>query len=261
MKEIIFELRDNVAWITLNRRAALNAISVVLAQEIEDFAGQCEVDPEVRAIVLTGAGDQAFCAGGDVLAFAADPDHVDALIRTMTKHLHGAVLRFSRCNAPVIAAVNGTVAGGGLGLFASADLAIAVDTAKFTSAYTKIGLTPDGSSTFYLSRILGRRRAMELALTNRVLSAQEALDWGLVNRVVPADRLMEEVGTLASMLAAGPTLAHGGIKRLLYSASDESLERQMELEADSIARLSRTKDGLEGVLAFKEKRRPRFMGS
>jgi 2-(1,2-epoxy-1,2-dihydrophenyl)acetyl-CoA isomerase len=209
---------------------------------------------------MTGAGDQAFCAGGDVSAFAADPDHVDTLIRQMTKHVHGAVLRFSQCNAPVIAAVNGTVAGGGFGLFASADLAITVDTAKFTSAYTKIGLTPDGSSTFYLARILGRRRAMEFVLTNRVLSAAEALEWGLVNKVVPADRLLAEASAMAAMLASGPTLAHGAVKRLLYSSPDESLERQMEHEADSISGLSRSADGLEGVAAFMEKRRPRFTG-
>ena len=259
-KEILFELRDNVAWITINRPAALNAISVGVATEMADAALRCEADPDVRCVVLTGAGDRAFCAGGDVLAFAADPEHVDALMREMTKQLHGAIATLSRLNAPVVAAVNGTVAGGGLGLFSCADLAIAVEGAKFTSAYTKIGLTPDGSSTYHLSRMIGRRRAAELLLTNRVLSAQEALEWGIINRVVPAAALRDEVTALAKMLSEGPTAAHGGIKRLLDSALQASLVEQMQHEADSIATLARQPDGLEGVNAFANKRVAKFIG-
>ena len=259
-KEILFEVTDNVAWITINRPAALNAISVGVATEMADAALRCEADPAVRCVVLTGAGDRAFCAGGDVLGFSQDPENVDQLIKEMTKQLHGAIATLSRLNAPVIAAVNGTVAGGGLGLFSCADLAIAVESAKFTSAYTKIGLTPDGSSTYHLSRMIGRRRAAELLFTNRVLSAEEACEWGMVNRVVPATNLLDEVSALAKMLAEGPTVAHGGIKRLLDSALTESLVGQMQRESDSISSLSRTPDGLEGVNAFANKRAPKFIG-
>ena len=126
---------------------------------------------------------------------------VDLLVREMTTPLHAAVSRFAAMNAPLIAAVNGVAAGAGLSLVACCDLAISAEHARYTSAYTQIGLSPDGSSTYYLSRLLGTRRATELYLTNRVLSATEALDWGLVNRVVPGAALLDEVGALAAQLA------------------------------------------------------------
>jgi 2-(1,2-epoxy-1,2-dihydrophenyl)acetyl-CoA isomerase len=163
--------------------------------------------------------------------------------------------------APLIAAVNGVAAGAGLSTVAFCDLAIAADTAKFTSAYTRIGLTPDGSSTYFLSRLLGTRRAMELYLTNRTLTAQEALDWGLVNRVVPAADLMAEVGKLAIHLAMGPTMAFGGVKKLMQMAPNDSLESQMERETRMIVDLATTADGREGVRAFVEKRKPNFIGN
>ena len=128
---------------------------------------------------------------------------MEMLVREMTGVLHTGISRLAWLRAPVIAAINGVAAGAGLSFAACCDLAIASDTATFTSAYTRIGLTPDGSSTFFLTRLLGRRRVMELYMTNRVLSAQEALDWGLVNRVVPAADLMTEVTKLATQLARG----------------------------------------------------------
>ena len=161
----------------------------------------------VRAAVLTGSGDQAFCAGGDVSEFAKRLDDVDVLVKEMTTYLHAAVSRFAWMRAPLIGAVNGVAAGAGLSAVAFCDLVIAADHATFTSAYTQIGLTPDGSSTYFLNRILGPRRAMELYLTNRVLSAEEALDWGLVNKVVAADQLRGEAEALAASLAKGPTRA------------------------------------------------------
>lgn len=162
---------------------------------------------------------------------------------------------------PLITAVNGVAAGGGLSLVACCDLAISAEHARYTSAYTQIGLTPDGSSTYYLSRLLGTRRAMELYLTNRVLSAAEALDWGLVNRVVPSAALQDEAGALATQLAAGPTRAYGGVKKLLLMAAHESLESQMERESRHIAELCMTADSSEGVRAFLDKRAPRFTGA
>ena len=143
---------------------------------------------------------------------------------------------------------------------ACCDLAIAADTAKFTSAYTQIGLTPDGSSTFFLNRLIGRRRVMEMYMTNRVLTAQEALEWGLVNRVVPAADLMSEVTKLATQLAKGPTQAYGGVKKLVMMAPNDTLESQMERETRLIAEMSRTKDAREGLKAFVEKRKPNFVG-
>jgi 2-(1,2-epoxy-1,2-dihydrophenyl)acetyl-CoA isomerase len=259
-KGLDFDIRGNVAWITINRPDSFNAMDLTLMQEFYDVANRCSSDKAVRAAVLTGAGEKAFSAGGDVAGFAANLDRIELLLKEMTTYFHAAVSRFAWMRAPLIAAVNGMAAGAGLSMVAFCDLAIAADTAKFTSAYTRIGLTPDGSSTYFLSRLLGRRRAMELFLTNRTLTAHEALDWGLVNRVVPAKDLMAEAGALAGQLAQGPTEAFGGVKRLLQMAPNDSLESQMERETRMISGLATTADGREGVRAFVEKRKPNFIG-
>jgi 2-(1,2-epoxy-1,2-dihydrophenyl)acetyl-CoA isomerase len=259
-KMMTFDIRDNVAWIVFNRPDALNAINRKAVEEFCDIVNRCTVDRSIRAVVLTGAGDRAFCAGGDVAEFAQSGDKIEMLVREMTAVLHVGISRLAWLHAPVIAAVNGVAAGAGLSFVACCDLAIAADHAKFTSAYTRIGLTPDGSSTFFLNRLLGRRRVMELYITNRVLSAQEALDWGLVNRVVPGADLMGEVKILAAQLASGPTRAYGGIKKLVMMSPNDTLESQMERETRVIAEMSTTKDAREGISAFVAKRKPNFTG-
>jgi 2-(1,2-epoxy-1,2-dihydrophenyl)acetyl-CoA isomerase len=256
-----YDLRDGVAWITFDRPERFNALDPAMARELCDVANRCSSDRAVRAAVITGRGEQAFCAGGDVSAFAARLDDIEVLVKEMTTCLHAAVSRFARMRAPLIAAVNGVAAGAGFSLVTCCDLALAADHATFTSAYTRIGLTPDGSSTHALARVVGTRRAMELYLTNRVLGATEALDWGLVNRVVPAAELTAEAAALARRLADGPTAAYGGVKALLQSAASESLETQMELEAQRIAAAGASRDGQEGIRAFLEKRPPRFTGA
>ena len=256
-----YNLSGGVAWITFKRPERFNALDPAMARELCDVANRCSSDRAVRAVVMTGAGDQAFCAGGDVSVFAERLDDIEVLVKEMTTYLHAAVSRFARMRAPVIAAVNGVAAGAGFSLVTCCDLAIAAETASFTSAYTRIGLTPDGSSTHFLARLVGTRRAMELYLTNRVLSAAEALDWGLVNKVVPAAQLTAEAGALARKLAEGPTAAHGGVKALLQSAASESLETQMELETRYIAAAGASLDGQEGIRAFLEKRPARFTGN
>jgi len=259
-KAMGFEVREHVAWITFNRPDALNAINLQATQEFCDIVNRISSDRSVRAVVLTGAGERAFCAGGDVAEFAASGDGIENLIRDMTGVLHVGISRLAWIRAPVIGAINGVAAGAGLSFAACCDLAIAVEHAKFTSAYTHIGLTPDGSSTYFLTRLLGRRRVMDLYMNNRVLSAQEALEWGLVNRVVPAADFMNEVTKLASQLARGPTSAYGGIKKLVNMAHNDTLESQMERETRVIAQMSRTKDAREGISAFLAKRKPTFTG-
>jgi 2-(1,2-epoxy-1,2-dihydrophenyl)acetyl-CoA isomerase len=256
-----FDLQDNVARITFNRPERFNAMNLALMRELLDAAERCQSEAAVRAVVLTGAGEKAFSAGGDVADFAAGQDHIARLLEEMTGYFHQAVSRFARMDAPVIAAVNGVAAGAGLSMVACCDLVLAAESATFTSAYTRIGLAPDGSSTYFLPRLLGVRRAMELYLTNRVLSAREALDWGLVNQVVPANALMKEAHKLAARLAEGPTRAYGGVKKLMQMTFDDSLEAQMARETRMIADLGTSADGREGVRAFAEKRKPSFTGT
>lgn len=257
---IDFDVRHHVAYITINREKSFNALNLLAMQELFHIANRCGSDKGIRAAILTGSGSKAFCAGGDVAAFADDPEKVQVLLKEMTGYLHMAISRFARMNAPLLAKINGVAAGAGLSMAACCDLAVCSENSKFTSAYTAIGLTPDASSTWFLTRIIGSRRALDMFLTNRTLTAAEALDWGLVNQVVTGEALDETVDALAEKLAKGPTLAHGGIKKLVQMSLNDSLESQMERETRSIVDLSTSADGLEGVKAFVDKRRPNFIG-
>jgi 2-(1,2-epoxy-1,2-dihydrophenyl)acetyl-CoA isomerase len=251
-----FELRDQVAWVTLNRPEVANTMNLQFGRDLLDAATRCRGTHGVRAVVITGAG-KAFSFGGDLSAMMMNEGgNVEDYLRELTVDLHAAITAFSRLDAPVIAAVNGTAAGAGVGLVAMADLAIAAESAKFSLAYTAVGLTPDGSTSFFLPRAIGTKRAMELVLTNRPLSAMDALEWGLVNRVVPDVDLLQEAGMLATRLAAGPLGAFGQAKRLLRS--EASLEAQLEDESRTISSQATTPEAEEGIRAFLEKRKPSF---
>lgn len=254
-----FNVADGVATITLSRPDSMNAMSPEMATELHDAALAIDANSDVRAVILTGA-DKVFCAGGDLGAFAAAGAGARTLIMKMTGDLHLALSRLARNAAPVIAAVNGTAAGAGFSLLMAADLAIAAESAVMTMAYTNAGLSPDGSSTYYMPRKIGDRRTRELMLTNRVLTSAEALDWGVVNQVVADDEVLPAAQKLAAKLASGHTRAHGEVKALLDGSFDQSLESQMELEARAIAGLVTTSDGQEGLHAFLEKRKPQFSG-
>jgi len=256
---LTIEARANVAWITLNRPKAGNALDIDLAEALEAAARKCDEDPDIRAVVLTGTGSM-FCAGGDLRSFAAAGSDVGPLLKRLTDALHAAIARFARMQAPVIAAVNGAAAGAGMSLACAADLAIAAESARFTMAYTAAGLSPDGSSTYFLPRLIGARRTKELMLTNRRLSADEALAWGLVSQVVPDAELSDTVGKVATTLAAGPTQAFGTVKKLLMMSPLQDLEPQLAAEAAGIIDMAGTDDGQEGIAAFLAKRRPSFQG-
>jgi len=256
---LIYDITDQVGVITFNRPDAANAMSPECAAELNDVSLEIEADRNVRAVVITGAG-KMFCAGGDLSAFAAAGEGARSLILRMTGDLHLGLSRLARNDAPVIAAVNGTAAGAGFSLVMSCDLAISAESAVYTMAYTRAGLSPDGSSTYYMPRKIGDRRSRELMLTNRVLNAAEALQWGVVNQVVADDQVLAESMQLAAELAAGPTQAFGQVKALLNASFDHSLESQMELEARAIAHMITTQDGQEGVNAFLQKRKPEFNG-
>ncbi|MAI16260.1 MAG: enoyl-CoA hydratase, partial [Gammaproteobacteria bacterium] len=212
-----FDVDSGVATITLNRPEALNAMSPAMAKELHEVALQIDANNSVRAVILTGTG-KAFCAGGDLGAFVAAGEQARTLILQMTGDLHLALSRLSRNRAPVIAAVNGTAAGAGFSLAMAADLAIAEEQAVFTMAYTNAGLSPDGSSTYFMPRKIGDRRTRELMLTNRLLTAPEALDWGVVNQVVEGGGALAAARVMATGMAQGPTEAYAQVKRLLDSS-------------------------------------------
>ena len=256
---LVYKLQGNVGVITFNRPDAANAMSPLCAAELNQVSLEIEGDERVRAVVITGAG-KMFCAGGDLGAFKAAGEGARRLILQMTGDLHLGLSRLARNDAPVIAAVNGTAAGAGFSMVMFCDLAISAASAVYTMAYTRAGLSPDGSSTYYMPRKIGDRRTRELMLTNRVLSAAEALEWGVVNQVVEDDEVLDASLKLAHELASGPTRAYGQVKSLLNTSFDNSLETQMELEARAIAQMVGSTDGQEGISAFTEKRKPGFVG-
>ncbi len=256
---LLFDVRDNIAHITLNRPQAANSINEEMSRDLMHAVLRCDEDPEIRAVILSGAG-KIFCGGGDLKDFRGRGQNLPYYLKEVTTYLHAAMSRMMRMDPPVVGAVHGAAAGAGMSLAIACDIVIAAETTRFTVAYTRIGLTPDGSASYFLPRIVGLRRALELTLTNRMLSAQEALEWGIVTRVVPEDELLIQAEAIARQLAAGPTRALGVSKRLLHSGWTETLETQMEHESQSIANSARTADAREGMAAFLEKRSPKFKG-
>ncbi len=254
------EIADRVATVRLNAPESMNALGVPMGREFDAAMDELSRNDDVGALVITGTG-RAFSAGGDVQAFYDHRDDPAPVMRETLDVLHSSISKILEAPFPTIAAINGVVAGAGMGVAMATDLAVAVDTAVFTMAYTGIGVSPDGSSTYFLPRLVGTRRAMELILTNRVLTAAEALDLGLVNQVVEEPQFAGAVGDLAGRLAVGPTLAYVRARELLRSAFGASPFEQMDAEAESIMAAARTRDFYEGVSAFIEKRRPNFSGS
>jgi len=256
---LTFSVEDSIATITLNRPDAANALNAKMADELHAVSIACATQKDIRCVIITGSG-KLFCGGGDLNEFKEVGDEKEAHLLRMATVLHAAVIRFSNIDAPVIMAVNGTAGGGGFSLLLAGDYILASDKAKFVSAYTASGLTPDGSSTYFLAKHIGLLKAKELMLTNRVLSAQEACEWGLVTRVVEADSLMDEATRLAKTFANGPTIAYGGVKRLLQSAYSASMEEQLEKETQGISGMMTTYDGPHGLESFLEKKKPEFKG-
>jgi 2-(1,2-epoxy-1,2-dihydrophenyl)acetyl-CoA isomerase len=253
-----FERDGAIATITLSRAdSPANALNARMAEELFEVSVLCGAR-DVRAVILTAEG-RMFCGGGDLAEMSASSD-AHAHLTKMATVLHAAVSRLAYNDAPVVTAVNGTAGGGGFSLALAGDVVLAAEGAKFVSAYTASGLTPDGSSTYFLAKHVGLLRAKELMLTNRVLTAAEACGWGLVTRVVPAEDLAAEARKVAEGFAAGPTKAYGNTKRLLETAFREGLEAQLDRETRSIAEMMRTHDGPEGIGAFLHKRAPKFEG-
>lgn len=252
---ITFEQSGPVTRITLNRPDAANGMNAALTAELAHAAARCDV-PGTKVVVITGAG-RFFCAGGDLKEFAAAESR-GAQIKGVADSLHRAISTFARCDAVVITAVNGTAAGAGFSLAITGDLVLAAESASFTMAYTRVGLGPDGSSSYYLPRLVGMAKAKQLMLTNRTLSAQEALQWGLVSEVVADDGLAARADELAEQMAATAAGSNGVVKALMLDTFANGLEEQMELEGRLIAARAESAEGREGVDAFLAKRKPDF---
>ena len=255
---VLFEVDGPVATITLNRPDVGNALDIPMSRELMELAIRCEGDAAIRCVVLTGAG-KLFCGGGDVAAFAAAGDALPDFLREITSYLHSAISIFARMDKPLVTAVNGSAAGAGIGLAILGDIALAEPSASFSLAYTGIGLTPDGGTTWLLPRLIGLRRAQELCLTNRKVRAEEAASLGLVTRVVEAGMLTAETAKVAAELAKGATGALGATRKLLVESVSNTLDSQLQLESRAISSQSRNYEGREGVTAFLEKRAPRFL--
>ncbi len=260
---LLTEVRDGIATATLNRPDVLNALSPDMMAALIEFLGNIERDRAVRCVVFRGAGDH-FMAGGDVKRFAGMADMTGEERRKEMEasihRLHPAIFLLRRMPKPVIASVRGAAAGFGLSLAMACDLVIASEDSFFTLAYVNIGTSPDGSGTYFLPRLVGLKKAMEIALLGDRFDAAAARAMGVVNFVVPTDELEAETTKLARRLADGPTRAIGNTKRLLNASLGRSLESQLEAEALAFADCASTDDWAEGVTAFVEKRAPRFRG-
>jgi 2-(1,2-epoxy-1,2-dihydrophenyl)acetyl-CoA isomerase len=263
MPDILFERRAGAAVVTLNRPQARNAITPEMVRAFHRFLQRIERDSSVRCVLLKGAGEH-FMAGGDVKSFAEtvslSPSKRRAMFQARVEAVAPLLLTMRRMPQILIAAVRGACAGAGLSWVAGADLAIAARSSFFVLAQTKIGVSPDGSGTYWLPRVLGLKRAKEIALLADRFSAEDAQRWGLVNRVVDDDALDAAVEEWVSRLAAGPATALGATKKLLNDSLGNSYLAQLRHEAKSFAACAATPDFVEGLLAFVEKRDARFGG-
>jgi 2-(1,2-epoxy-1,2-dihydrophenyl)acetyl-CoA isomerase len=250
-----------ICTITLNRPRALNALDRDLTIGLRDAVFAAEHDPTMRCLVIRGG--EHFMAGGDLKWFddlvRSRPSAANRIqFEDLVHEVHAIILSVRRMPKPVIASVSGAAAGFGMSLMMACDLAIAAENAYFSLAYALIGASPDGGSTFALPRIVGAKKAMEIALLGERLDASTAERLGLVNRVVPLAALDQETNKLAARLAAGPSAVYGRTKALLNGSLNASLESQLQREAEAFAQSAAEPDFAEGIRAFVEKRKPRW---
>ncbi|WP_067899391.1 enoyl-CoA hydratase-related protein [Nocardia vaccinii] len=259
LRAVEFDVADGVAVLRLNRPRQRNAIDPAMADDLYEVAQRCVVANDMRALVLLGNGP-VFTVGGDIEVFAdTSPDSLATTLRRMVSPYHEALRIFNELPVPIVTGVHGAVGGGGLGMLYCADVALAAEGTKFATGFTALGLSGDGSTSWYLPRLVGLRRAQEMYF-GRVLDATQACEWGLVSEVVPEDRLEQATLERAEKLAAGPTCAYGEIRRLLHDSAAATLPQQLNAEIESITRTGGTADAAQAVRSFLSKTKPTFEG-
>jgi 2-(1,2-epoxy-1,2-dihydrophenyl)acetyl-CoA isomerase len=261
---VLAEIKDGIGWLTLNRPDAVNALSMEMRGLLIKYTAEFEKDPAVRCVVIRGNGTH-FMSGGDIKGFhealtTGDRATHLAGFEMRVVNVHQAIYQIRRMGKPVLASVQGAAAGFGLSLILNCDLAIASDDAFFTLAYRHIGLSADGGATYFLPRVVGERKALEIALLGERFTAQEAKEQNILNWVVPKDKLVAETEKIARKLADGPTFALGVAKKLIRDSLENSWDEHSHREAEGLAACAATDDHLEGLKAFIEKRKPNFKG-
>ncbi len=260
---VLAEIKDGIGWLTLNRPDQLNALSMEMRDLLVEHSAKFEKDPAVRCVVIRGAGSH-FMAGGDIKGFhksltTEKEAHLAGFEMRVVK-AHQAIYQIRRMNKPVLASVQGAAAGFGLSLILNCDLAIASEDSFFTLAYRHIGLSADGGATYFLPRVVGERKALEIALLGERFTAAEAKANNILNWVVAKDQLAAETEKMARKLADGPTYALGVAKKLIRNSFDNSWDEHSHREAEGLAACAATEDHFEGLSAFLEKRKPAFKG-
>jgi 2-(1,2-epoxy-1,2-dihydrophenyl)acetyl-CoA isomerase len=257
---VLLDVDGGVAYVRLNRPDSSNALNLELLKALVDAITTCHGDARVRALLLAGEG-RNFCGGGDVREFAARGEALPDHLREVTAYLQIAVAGLIRLHAPVVTIVQGhATGGGGFGLVCASDLVLAASSSRFMLGATRVGMAPDAGVSVSLQRIVGLRRAMEIALRNPMLDAPAALELGLVTSVVADERLVDEGWALARELASGPTRAFSETKRLLWTGTGASVEACLGDEARTVAQLSGTADAREGLAAVIERRSATYVG-
>lgn len=259
-RTVEYDLTDGVATVRLNRPEAGNALDDALAEDLREVATRCAEDGNVRAVLLCAAGP-TFTVGGDLELLGNLPGtELPPTLRRLIDSYHLAIRRFSELDAPVVAAVHGAAAGGGLGLVCCADVVIAAEDTKFALGYGALGLTADGGTSWFLPRLIGMRRAQQMFLEQPTLSAAEALEWGLVTRLAAPEAVQEQAASIARRLAEGPTRAIGAVRRLLRDSLSSTLGEHLDAEQHTMIQAGATADAAEGIAAFRGKRQPQFRG-
>lgn len=260
---IILDTKNSIATLTLNRPDALNALNAELADDLFHNLASLENECSIRCVIIRGAGGH-FMAGGDLKSFYKElerkPDERRRHFELFVGKVHPIIQTIKRMPKPVIASVEGAAGGFGMSLMMSCDLAIAANNSYFTLAYTLIGTSPDGSSTWFLPRLVGLRKAMELALLSDRFTAETAEKMGLINKIVTNNKLKEETNKLALRLAQGPTAAYANTKLLMNRSLESTLDSQLQAEAECFSKCAATDDFAEGISSFVEKRKPVFNG-